>query len=85
MSTGRTIRLTEAEDGWWVARDQEAGVTSQGPTRGEALENLDEAVALQNGEIDDPIDDEEAFLREIGIDPAEVEEPATTPPWDDDA
>jgi predicted RNase H-like HicB family nuclease len=84
MSTGRTIRLTE-EDGWWVARDEDVGVTSQGPTRGEALSNLDEAVALHEGEIGDPIEDEEAFLREIGIDPAEVEEPATTPPWDDDA
>jgi predicted RNase H-like HicB family nuclease len=48
MNTGRTIRLTE-EDKWWVARDEEAGVTSQGRTRTEAIENLDEAVALYNG------------------------------------
>ena len=74
MSTGREIRLTEAEDGWWVARDVEAEVTSQGETREEALENLDEAVALAAGEISpDPIKDEAAFLRDIGLDPDEVQ------------
>jgi predicted RNase H-like HicB family nuclease len=66
MSTGRTIRLTE-EDKWWVARDEETGVTSQGRTRTEAIENLDGAVALYNGEIGRPPTDEE--LQEGGIDP----------------
>ena len=51
MSTGRTIRLSEEHDGWWVARDEEAGVTTQGSTRSAALENLDEAVALHRGEV----------------------------------
>jgi predicted RNase H-like HicB family nuclease len=46
MSTGREIRLIEEEDGWWSAVDEQAGVASQGPTRTEALENLDEAVEL---------------------------------------
>lgn len=46
MSTGREIRLIEEEDGWWSAVDEDTGVASQGPTRTEALENLDEAVAL---------------------------------------
>ena len=46
MSTGREIRLIEADDGGWSAIDQETGVASQGETREEALENLDEAVAL---------------------------------------
>lgn len=44
----RRITLTE-EDEWWVATDEsvgEHGVTSQGRTREEALENLDEAVEL---------------------------------------
>lgn len=45
-STGREIRLIEEEDGWWSAVDGQMGVASQGPTRTEALENLDEAVAL---------------------------------------
>mgnify|MGYP005868566793 FL=1 len=46
MSTGREIRLIEADDGWWSAIDEETGVASQGPTRSEALENLDAAVSL---------------------------------------
>jgi len=46
MSTGREIRLIEEDDGWWSAVDEETGVASQGPTRAEALENLDEAVEL---------------------------------------
>jgi predicted RNase H-like HicB family nuclease len=42
----REIRLIEEDDGWWSAVDEETGVASQGPTRQEALENLDEAVEL---------------------------------------
>lgn len=67
MSTGREIRLTENEDGWWTARDLTAEVTSQGPTKEEALANLEEAVALAEGEIGRPPTDEE--LRELGVDP----------------
>lgn len=48
MSTGREIRLVEADDGGWSAIDEQAGVASQGETRTEALENLDEAVELTN-------------------------------------
>lgn len=44
MSTGREIRLIEEDDGWWSAVDEQTGVASQGPTRQEALANLDEAV-----------------------------------------
>jgi len=62
------IRLWR-EDDWWIAKDVEAGVTTQGPSRETALENLDEAVALHNGEIGcDPTDEK---LRELGIDPAD--------------
>ncbi|WP_436927941.1 type II toxin-antitoxin system HicB family antitoxin [Halosimplex amylolyticum] len=46
MSTGREIRLIQEDDGWWSAIDEETGVASQGPTRTEALENLDEAVEV---------------------------------------
>lgn len=46
MSTGREIRLIEEDDGWWSAVDEDVGVASQGPTREEALVNLDEAVSL---------------------------------------
>lgn len=69
----RRITLQEENDGWWSAVNEETGVASQGPTREEALDNLDEAVALHMGEIGDPIEDEAAFLRELGIDPKEVE------------
>ena len=39
-------RHVTREDDWWVARDDDAGVASQGRTREAALENLDGAVEL---------------------------------------
>jgi len=77
MSTGiePSITLTE-DDGWWVARDTETGVASQGQTREEALENLDEAVALYKSEVGESIDspeEEREFFEEIGLDPDEIE------------
>jgi len=62
------IRLWR-EEGWWIAREVGTGVTTQGESRSEALENLDEAVALHRGEIGRKPTDEE--LRELGIDPEE--------------
>jgi predicted RNase H-like HicB family nuclease len=53
MSTGREIRLIEADDGWWSAIDEQTGVASQGPTRAGTLENLDEAVELTEEARDD--------------------------------
>ena len=53
MSTGREIRLIEEDDGWWSAIDEGTGVASQGETREQALENLDEAVALTEEARDD--------------------------------
>jgi len=78
MSTGREIRLVENEDGWWTAIDEATEVASQGETREEALENLDEAVELHEGG-GEPIEDEAAFLHEVGIDPDEVEETKDLP------
>ena len=46
MSTGREIRLVKEDGGGWSAIDVDQGVASQGETRQEALENLDEAVSL---------------------------------------
>ena len=46
MRAGREIRLIEEDDEWWSAIDEEARVASQGPTRQEPLENLDEATEL---------------------------------------
>ena len=61
------ILLSLGESGEvWIARDEDTGVTSQGPTRQSALENLDEAVAGYYGAGESPTDEE---LREVGIDP----------------
>ena len=57
------------EDDWWVATDVETGVTTQGHSREAALENLDEAVALHDGETGREPTDEE--LRGLDIDPAD--------------
>lgn len=69
MSTGREIRLIEEDDGGWSAIDEEIGVASCGDTREEALEMLDEAVALHTGEAGEPVTDED--LEELGLDPDE--------------
>jgi predicted RNase H-like HicB family nuclease len=70
----REIRLMQ-EGEWWVAKDEDEGVASQGRTRQEALENLDEAVALHKGEIGEEIseDEQEEVLRDLGIDPDELD------------
>jgi predicted RNase H-like HicB family nuclease len=79
MSTGhesevtRKITLTEEGD-WWVAVDEDVGVASQGKTREEALENLDEAVELHQRDTE-PMsrEEEKEVLEDLGIDPDEVE------------
>jgi predicted RNase H-like HicB family nuclease len=77
VRSGRTITLTQADDGWWVARDEATGVASQGETRKDALDNLDEAVALHKGETGDSVDnweEEKEVLEELGIDSDEVQQ-----------
>ncbi|MFB6183772.1 MAG: type II toxin-antitoxin system HicB family antitoxin [Haloarculaceae archaeon] len=68
----------------WVAEDVETGVASQGETRAEALEMLDEAVALHKGEKGRPVTDED--LEELGIDPESVPDEPQEPdaPWFDE-
>lgn len=56
------------EDGWWIAKDVDTGLTTQGESRDEALDNCDDAVALHTGERGRDLTDEE--LRALGIDPA---------------
>lgn len=68
MSVQRRIMLTE-EDGWWIAREQELGLTTQGETRSEALESLDAVVAAVENDTGRPPTDAE--LRALGIDPDE--------------
>jgi len=85
MSMGREIRLIEEDDGGWSAIDEETGVASCGETREEALEMLDEAVALHTGEAGEPVTDED--LEELGLDPDEVpnEVGVADAPWFDEA
>lgn len=64
-----TITLTE-DDGWWIAKDTETGVTSQGRSETDALDNLNEALDAYHGEGEEPTDEE---LREMGVDPDENE------------
>jgi predicted RNase H-like HicB family nuclease len=52
---GSVITITRSDE-WFVIRDEEAGITTQGETRAEAIENLADAIALQER---DPGDDTE--------------------------
>jgi predicted RNase H-like HicB family nuclease len=63
-----------------TARDLETGVAASGNSKSEALARLAEALLLHEGG-GEPIEDEEAFLREIGIDPDEIDESESPPPW----
>lgn len=49
------ISLTFDGD-WYVAKDEETGVTSQGRTRSEALANLSEALELYDEPIPDDVE-----------------------------
>ncbi|UWG48141.1 HicB family component of toxin-antitoxin system,antitoxin, predicted inactivated nuclease of the RNAse Hfold [Halanaeroarchaeum sp. HSR-CO] len=53
----------------WLVRDEETGVATEGETREEALEMLDDAVAAFKDEKGREPTDEE--LRDVGIDPRE--------------
>ena len=63
----RIILTHEPESEWWRVKDEETGVATQGKSRQEALDNLDEALAGYHGAGEPPTDEE---LREEGIDPA---------------
>jgi predicted RNase H-like HicB family nuclease len=66
-ATVRIILTHEPESEWWRVKDEATGVATQGKTRHEALDNLDEALAGYHGAGEPPTDEE---LREAGIDPA---------------
>ena len=72
------VRFTYEED-LVTAIDVETGVAASGDSKADALAELADALALHEGGGEE-IEDEESFLREIGLDPDEV----TTeqqPPW----
>lgn len=77
--SGEGVEFTY-EDGLVTARDLETGVASSGESKSEALAMLAEALELHEGG-GEPIEDEDAFLAEIGIDPGEIEEDESPPPW----
>jgi len=62
-----TIVLKQNEDGWWTARDETRGLTTQGETRDETLANLDDVIDAVENEAGRPPTDEE--LRDAWIDP----------------
>lgn len=53
-----TIAISRS-DGWFVARDEKTGVSSQGETRSEALENLADALRLYDRPEPDDVEDPE--------------------------
>jgi predicted RNase H-like HicB family nuclease len=68
------------EDDLVTAIDIETGIASSGETKSEALAMLSEALELHEGG-GEPIENEESFLRENGIEPSEIDENQTPPPW----
>lgn len=63
-----------------TAIDIETGLAASGSSKADALAALADVLALHEGG-GDPIEDEEAFLREIGIDPDEIDGDASPPSW----
>lgn len=85
MSTATDDRRKEGveftyEDDLVTARDIETGVASSGKSKAVALAMLAEALALHEGG-GDPIEDENQFLRDIGIDPDGIDEDESPPQW----
>lgn len=66
------VESIHEDNGHVTARDVETGVASFGETKVESLRMLTEALELHYGG-GEPIEDESKFLRELGIDPDEVE------------
>lgn len=62
-----------------TATDLATGIAASGRTRSEALAMLADALELHEGG-GEPIEDEDAFLRDLGIDPASPDD-AGPPPW----
>ena len=88
MSQGRRITLTE-EGEWWIARDEDAGITTHGRTRTDAIDNLDEAVACEQAAIEDgdePLGEAEhkALFDELGLGPEDMSGSPLTPPWEEE-
>ncbi|MEE6210090.1 hypothetical protein U3A55_07980 [Salarchaeum sp. III] len=68
------------ENGLVTARDLETGVAASGDSKAAALAMLADALLLHEGG-GEPIEDPDAFLRELDIEPSELDEDETPPPW----
>ena len=68
------------EDELVTARDIKSGVAASGTSKSDALAMLAEALELYEGG-GEPIEDEDEFLREVGIAPESIDEDQTPPPW----
>ncbi len=68
------------EEGLVTARGIETGVASSGGSKAEALAMLAEALVLHEGG-GEPTEDDDTFLRGIGIDPDDLDEDDSPPPW----
>jgi len=67
-SNNEGVYFVHEDDGSITAVDEETGLARGGDTKAEALTQLAEVLILHEGG-GEPIEDEEAFLEEIGIDP----------------
>ena len=70
-SPSEGVKFIHEDDGLITACDIETGIASSGETKAEALTMLAEALTLHEGG-GDPVKDEAAFLREIGLDPDDI-------------
>lgn len=78
---GDGVEFIREDDGSITARDVETGLQRGGDTKADALTQLAEVLTLHEGG-GEPIEDEDAFLREIGIDPDDLpDEPKDLPDW----
>lgn len=66
------VEFVREDDGSVTARDLETGLARGGETRAEALAQLAEVLELQEGG-GESIEDPDAFLREAGIDPDDLD------------
>lgn len=62
----------DRENELYTAWDVETGVASCGSSRSEALAMLADALTLHESNVE-PIEDEAAALRDLGLDPEEIE------------
>jgi hypothetical protein len=74
------IEFIHEDDGSITAHDLETGLARGGDSKADALAQLAEVLALHDGD-GDPIDDPDAFLEAIGVDP-EADTDVETPPWE---